>query len=181
MRYRRVKMDGGTYFFTLVTYQRAPLFSSLENCGLLREAFRQVMEKHPFSIDAFVLLPDHLHCIWTLPGGDRNYSMRWRMIKSQFTRECKKQKVLSQSNAARARKQEQTVWQRRFWEHTIRDAHDYRKHVEYIHFNPVKHGHAERPAEWKYSSFHRFVRQGIYPESWGRHPKDYAFEEDILE
>ncbi|ACL06366.1 conserved hypothetical protein [Desulfatibacillum aliphaticivorans] len=180
MRYRRVKMEGGTYFFTVVTYQRAPFFCAPENCRLLREAFRQVMEKHPFSIDAFVLLPDHLHCIWTLPSGDRNYSMRWWMIKSQFTRECN-QDALPQPTAARARKQEQTVWQRRFWEHTIRDAHDYWKHVEYVHFNPVKHGHAERPAEWKYSSFHRFVRQGIYPVSWGRHPKDYAFDDEILE
>ncbi len=166
MRYRRAKVDGGTFFFTLVTHERRALFGVPDNLALLRQALRTVRQRHPFRIDAIVVLPDHLHCIWTLPEGDHDFPKRWRLIKSQFSRGCKpKYKPLP--SRARVRKQEQAIWQRRFWEHQIRDEADFVGHVEYIHYNPVKHGLATSPREWRYSSFHRFVREGLYPAAWG--------------
>jgi putative transposase len=166
MKYRRARAEGGTYFFTVVTHRRRKFLCEPENVALLREAFRYVMEHHPFVIDAIVLLPDHLHSIWTLPEGDADFSTRWRLIKSTFTRACGEayRDVVSSS---RRRKGEQAVWQRRFWEHQIRDKRDLIQHVEYIHYNPVKHGLVEAPRDWGYSSFHRYVRQGIYDQEWG--------------
>ena len=124
------------------------------------------MKKHPFVIDAMVVLPDHLHCIWTLPREDADFPIRWRLIKSFFTRNCGaeyRQKI----SDARQRKKEQAVWQRRYWEHTIKDEHDFMRHVEYIHYNPVKHGLVNAPGDWAYSSFYQYVKQGRYPENWG--------------
>ena len=166
MRYRRAITQGGTYFFTLVTYNRERLFCLPTNVSLLRNAFRYVMGQHPFIIDAFVLLPDHLHCIWTLPPEDCDFSTRWRLIKSYFSRQCD---TLSQEaiSAARQRKKERAIWQRRCWEHLIRDEVDFKNHVEYIHYNPVKHGLVKAPKDWEYSSFHRSVRQGTYDVMWG--------------
>ena len=166
MRYRRTKISGRTYFFTLVTYNRQPFLCNPANVELLRQAFRYTIQRHPVDIDAFVLLPDHIHCIWTLPEDDHNYSMRWRLIKSYFSRYCQDgyHDVVSES---RQSKQERAFWQRRFWEHLIRDDRDYAKHVEYIHYNPVKHGLVTAPKDWKYSSFHRYVRSGLYDEMWG--------------
>jgi putative transposase len=166
MHYRRAKTPGATYFFTLVTYQCQHIFHHPDTVQILRDAFRQVKQRHPFIIDAIVVLPDHLHCIWTLPEGDANFSMRWRLIKSAFSRHCppeyKRERSLS-----RASKNEQAIWQRRFWEHQIRDEASFSQHVEYIHYNPVHHGLVKAPIDWEYSSIHRFINHGIYAADWG--------------
>ena len=166
MRYRRANIEGGTYFFTVVTFGRKKIFSTPENVELLRQGMKHVMKKHPFVIDAMVVLPDHLHCIWTLPPEDADFPVRWRLIKSFFTRNCGaeyRQKI----SDARQRKKEQALWQRRYWEHTIKDEQAFMRHVEYIHYNPVKHGLVNAPGGWAYSSFHQYVKQGRYPENWG--------------
>jgi putative transposase len=165
MKYRRARAGGWTYFFTVVTYRRRRFLCEPENVGHLREAFRYVMARHPFEIDAFVLLPDHLHCIWTLPEGDSDFSTRWRLIKSAFTRACG-EAYRGIVYGSRRQKGEQAVWQRRFWEHQIRDERDLIQHVEYIHYNPVKHGLVKAPVDWEYSSFHRYVRKGVYDREW---------------
>jgi len=166
MRYRRSQTTGGTFFFTVVTYQRQPLFKNANNINLLRAAIRETKVLHPFKIDAFVVLPDHLHCIWTLPLNDKNFSTRWRLIKSYFTRACLPQDKCLPTRA-RQHKGEQSIWQRRFWEHQIRDEQDFIKHVEYIHYNPVKHGYVNAVRDWPYSSFHHHVRAGICTLDWG--------------
>ncbi len=124
------------------------------------------MEHHPFVIDAFVLLPDHLHCMWTLPDDDQDFSKRWRLIKGSFSRRCDS-RFKGVLTASRKHKQEQAIWQRRFWEHVIRDERDFTRHVEYIHYNPVKHGLVKMPREYPYSSFHRYVANGLYELEWG--------------
>jgi putative transposase len=174
MRYRRARVKGGTYFFTVVTNRRIKIFKKPHKVQLLREAFKYIMDRHPFKIDAFVLLPDHLHCIWTLPCGDANYSTRWRLIKSYFSRKFDSVGWVDEGNptprintASRFKKKEKLIWQRRFWEHLIRDDRDFKRHVEYIHFNPVKHGLAASPKDWLNSSFHRYVNEGIYDLEWG--------------
>ena len=166
MKYLRTKISGGTYFFTLVTHNRRRFLCNPDNAGLLRQAFRYTMQRHPIEIDAFVLLPDHLHCIWTLPKDDHDFSMRWRLIKSYFSRNCS-DRYDGITYKSRQSKQERAFWQRRFWEHTIRDDQDFAKHVEYIHYNPVKHGLVAAPKDWEYSSFHRYVQIGLYDEMWG--------------
>lgn len=166
MEYRRAKVEGGTYFFTAVTHKRRKFLCEPENISLLRDAFRYVMQRHPFKIDAIVVLPEHIHCIWTLPNGDCNFSKRWRLIKSYFTRQCAIE-YRSEISTSRQKKQEQGIWQNRFWEHQIRDEKDFSNHVEYIHYNPVKHRLVSAPNEWEYSSFHRYVRDGIYDLQWG--------------
>lgn len=166
MQYRRAQTPGATYFFTVVTYQRQTLFQHPETVALLRQAFWTVKQKHPFTIDAIVVLPDHLHCIWTLPPDDADFSKRWRLIKSEFTRYCP-DSFRQQRSAARQHKGEQAVWQRRFWEHQIRDETDFVRHVDYIHYNPVGHELVKAPKDWAYSSFHRAVRWGLYSEDWG--------------
>jgi putative transposase len=164
MEYRRSRIPGATYFFTVVTYQRQPLFVELDNIELLREVFREVKAASPFEIDAMVVLPDHLHCLWTLPETDANFSERWRCIKAKFSRQCV---APSQQSASRSSKGEKAVWQRRFWEHHIRNEADFINHVEYIHYNPVKHGLVAAPKDWPHSSFHKYVQNGIYKEDWG--------------
>ncbi len=166
MQYRRSRTDGGSYFFTVVTDRRRPFLCDPDNIILLRSVFREVKERHPFTINAIVILPDHLHCLWTLPENDANYSMRWRLIKSAFSRQCRAQ-YRGTTAKSRHNKQEQAVWQRRFWEHEIRSDSDYRQHVEYIHYNPVKHGLTTAPAGWPFSSFHRSVAEGRYEQNWG--------------
>ncbi|ADE15322.1 protein of unknown function DUF1568 [Nitrosococcus halophilus Nc 4] len=160
--YRRYRIKGGCYFFTVALVDREQGVL-IENIGQLRLAFREVMANHPFQIDAIVILPDHLHCIWTLPEGDDRFSMRWRQIKSAFSRQVPKVEARSKS---RIKKRERGLWQRRFWEHGIRDDRDYRQHLDYIHYNPVKHGYVQRVVDWPYSSFHRFVGWGVYPQDW---------------
>ena len=166
MQYRRAQQLGGCYFFTLVTEQRRQLFTSEARVEILRNAFRQVMDKYPFTLDAIVVLPDHLHCIWTLPQDDADFATRWRLVKSWFTRHCD-MVARTPPDAARLRKGEQAIWQHRYWEHLLRDEADYRRHVEYIHYNPVKHGYVDRPLDWPYSSFRRFVERGLFAEDWG--------------
>ncbi|MCF6186805.1 MAG: transposase [Desulfobulbaceae bacterium] len=133
---------------------------------LLRSIFSEIKEQHPFNIDAIVILPDHIHCLWTVPEKDSDYPMRWRLIKSAFTRGCRS-KYKGTPEQSRKRKNEQAVWQRRFWEHTIQCGNDFRRHVEYIHYNPVKHRLAAFPADWPFTSFHRYVKKGLYQPDWG--------------
>jgi putative transposase len=166
MKYRRVRVPGGTYFFTVVTHDRRPFLCETENIDLLRNAFRHVMAAHPFTIDAIAILPDHIHSIWTLPSADSNFSTRWRLVKSYFTRHCQQQ-YHGEISASRFDKQEQAVWQRRFWEHQIKDERDFTHHFDYIHYNPVKHGLVAAPKDWQSSSFHHHVRAGIYNLNWG--------------
>ena len=124
----------------------------------LRRAFRHVMAKMPFEIDAITVLPDHVHCLWSLPANDDDFSKRWMMIKRFFSIN-----MPAVSNARR----EKAVWQPRFWEHLIRDDEDWRKHMDYIHYNPVKHGYVQRPGDWPHSSFRRAVEKGLYEKDWG--------------
>ena len=166
MQYRRAYVPGGCYFFTLVTEQRRKILMGDTTIDVLREAFRQVMVKRPFDINAAVVLPDHLHCIWTLPREDRDFSTRWRLIKTWFTKHYD-DTLREIPDKARIRKAQQAIWQHRYWEHALRDQEDYNRHVEYIHYNPVKHGYVHRPFDWPYSSFRSYVTQGIYSEEWG--------------
>ena len=158
MQYRRAFVPGGTFFFTVVTARRRPIFADEKAVELLRQAFRHVNVKRPFTVDAMVVLPDHLHCLWTLPPEDGDYPIRWRLIKTQVT------KCLV---FACDRRSNRTIWQARYWEHPIRSESDYRQHVEYIHYNPVKHGYVRAPSDWPYSSFMRFVGRGIHSADWG--------------
>ncbi|MDP3483242.1 MAG: transposase [Sulfuricella sp.] len=171
MRYRRSDTPGATYFFTVVTFRRRPLFAVPDNSTLLKSALRYVMARHPFTIDAFVLLPDHLHCLWTLPPGDADFSTRWMLVKSHFSRQCPAA-YKTPPSAARRAKGEQTVWQRRYWEHQIRDEADFAAHCDYIHYNPVKHSLVAKAADWAHSSFARYAERGIYPADWGMAPVD---------
>jgi putative transposase len=166
MRYRRARTKGGTYFFTLVTHNRRKFLSAPENVALLRSVLKNVMARHPFTIDAMVIMPDHLHALWTLPAGDDNYAIRWSLVKSGFTRVCD-ESCKGKLSASRVARKQKAVWQHRFWEHEIRDEDDFERHADYIHYNPVKHGYVKTPAEWEYSSFHRYVRDGIYSADWG--------------
>ncbi len=162
MRYRRNYVAGGTYFFTVNLLERnKPLL--VDYVSELREAVGFVRRRQPFYIDAWVVLPDHLHAVWTLPENDTNYSSRWREIKKRF---AKVLPIAERRSTVRKAKGERGIWQRRFWEHTIRDERDYCKHVDYVHINPLKHGLVERVKDWPYSSFYRAVRQGIYSEDW---------------
>ncbi|MBA1444760.1 MAG: transposase [Chromatiales bacterium] len=156
--YRRAKTIGATYFFTVVTKDRKPWFRSEENIRILREAFRIIIKARPFEIEAAVILPDHLHCIWKLPENDSDYSGRWREIKKRVSRQLD-----TRTNA----RGERPVWQRRFWEHQIRDEQDWRNHMDYIHYNPVKHRLVERVIDWPWSSFHQAVAKGWYERDWG--------------
>lgn len=160
--YHRNRVPGGTYFFTVNLLDRRERLL-VEHIDAFRESMRQVRARHPFHIDAWVVLPDHTHCIWTLPPGDDNYSARWKAIKIAFAKTLPKTEQLS---AIRKRKGERGIWQRRFWEHTIRDERDYAAHVDYVHINPFKHGLVKQVSDWPYSSFHRFVKEGIYAQDW---------------
>jgi putative transposase len=147
--YRRSRIPGATYFFTLVTFERRPLFLQPEARNILHAAREKVGEKHPFSVDAVCLLPEHLHCAWTLPGDDTDYSLRWREIKRLFSHEYLRR--IGEDgirNESRQKRKEAALWQRRFWEHTLRGEQDFNRHVDYIHFNPVKHGLVKRAADW---------------------------------
>jgi putative transposase len=166
--YRRNFVPGGRYFFTVNLADRR-LRLLTEHIDLLRAAFRDTRARHPFLVEAVVVLPDHLHAIWTLPEEDANFASRWRLIKSAFSRGVPRHEQVSKS---RSRKGERGIWQRRYWEHTLRDEDDFARHVDYIHFNPVKHGHVLRVSDWPYSSFRRMVRLGHYPEDWSGASRD---------
>lgn len=166
--YKRANTKGGTYFFTVVTYRRQKILCNETVRHALRNGIRTVQLRYPFTIDAWVLLPDHLHCIWTLPRDDAEFGKRWAMIKRYVTRQCGSQLYRDEwMNASKRKRKESTIWQRRFWEHQIRDERDYELHMNYIHYNPVKHGLVEFVIKWPYSTFHRYVRNGIYPPAWG--------------
>lgn len=166
--YRRATAPGSTYFFTLVTERRQPLLTQPDIRHALRTAIEAVRSTQPFRIDAWVLLPDHLHAIWTLPEGDADFSNRWRMIKRHVTHACGDQyKRADLMTRRRGGKGQGTLWQQRFWEHLIRDDHDFARHFDYLHGNPLKHGLVSRVQDWPWSSFHRWVGKGVYAADWG--------------
>lgn len=160
-QYRRCYQSGGNYFFTLVTHQRHPIFANPEKVEQLKAAINKVKKKYPFSLNAIVVLPDHLHCLWRLPENDKDFSTRWRLIKRYFSMEI---------NTLINHRKEKEVWQRRFWEHIIRDENDWKKHMDYIHYNPVKHGLVKSPTDWQHSSFNYWVEKGLYEKCWGAEP-----------
>lgn len=166
--YRRAR-EGTTFFFTVVTHGRQPILCLDESRTVLEEVIKETRAKMRFGIDAWVLMPDHLHCIWTLPAGDSDYSKRWGLIKAAYTKRIGKALTIKTQaeSASRLKHREQLVWQRRFWEHRIRDEKDFEAHCDYIHYNPVKHGLVRAPGDWVYSTFRRYVGQGIYSEDWG--------------
>ncbi|MDP3816655.1 transposase [Pseudomonas sp.] len=168
MHYRRAWIPGGTHFFTVTLADRSQTLLT-DHIQLLRQSVRDVRLRHPFSILAMVVMPEHLHAIWQLPQGDSAYSTRWMLIKSSFSRALIPTEPISLS---RHLKRERGVWQRRYWEHCIRDSDDLKRHVDYIHFNPVKHAHVERPIDWPYSSIHRYIRQGVLPADWAGEAQD---------
>jgi putative transposase len=160
--YRRNFLPGGSYFFTVnLTERRLTLLT--DHIDRLRHAFRYTRARHPFVVEAIVVLPDHLHAIWTLPENDADFATRWRLIKTEFSRGLP---ALERRSRSRAAKGERGIWQRRYWEHTLRDETDLANHAVYLHFNPVKHGYVVRVNDWPYSSFHRWVRLGRYAENW---------------
>ena len=161
--YRRSRIEGGTYFFTVALAIRSSTLLT-DRIDVLGAAFRYAQVRHPFASEAVVVPPDHLHALWILPPGDEDYSTRWRLIKTEFSRAIP---AGENRTASREAKSERGIWQWRYWEHLIRDEADFARHVDYIHYNPVKHGHAQRVVQWRHSSFHRYVRSGILPVDWG--------------
>ncbi len=165
--YKRNFVAGGTYFFTINSFNKQKFFTSPVFRSALRKATSHTKQKLPFEINAWVLLPDHLHCIWTLPENDHNYSARWSMIKCMVTQQCKYHFLQHHlSNPSRFKRNESTIWQRRFWEHTITNEYDYENHLNYIYWDPVKHGYSGSVNEWPFSTFHRDVKKGLYDEKW---------------
>ena len=165
MRYRRVFISGASYFFTFVTHQRAALFSDPVEIERYRRTVQKVRCERPFTLEAEVILPDHVHTLWTLPERDADYPTRVRLIKAAFTRASVRQWI--NRSESRSAKREQTVWQRRYWEHTIRDERDFQAHLDYIHINPVKHGLVAAARDWPQSTFHEWVERGVYDATWG--------------
>ncbi len=165
--YRRLFRPGECYFFTVVTYERRSWLCLEKARRLLKEAIIKIRKQHEFILEAFVLLPDHLHCLMRLPDGDADFSSRWRLIKDYISKHRDPGWMADSGSASRMVRREVTLWQRRFWEHCIRNDEDWRRHCNYIHYNPVKHGLCTAPRLWPYSSFHRFVREGKYEWDWG--------------
>jgi len=160
--YRRCRVAGGSYFFTVnLEDRRSDLL--LTEISALGVAVRETQATRPFTIEAWVVLPDHLHCLWTLPPGDADFPTRWQMIKARFARRVPHP---AYRRPSLLRKREAGIWQRRYWEHWIRDDRDFAAHVDYIHFNPVKHGLVSHPAAWRHSSFRRATARGLYPPDW---------------
>ena len=163
MRYRRANIPNATYFFTVNLAERKESLLT-ENIDVLRAVMRKVKQNHPFTIEAIVVLPDHLHAIWTLPEGNADFAMRWSLIKAGFSRAIAKTERI---NKSRATKRERGIWQRRYWEHQIRDDADLQNHVDYIHYNPVKHGYVKQACDWRFSSIHAYIRAGKVDVNWG--------------
>jgi putative transposase len=155
--FRRLYQPGGTYFFTVVTANRWPCFDNADNVRLLGDALQCTRSSHPFDSLAIVVMPDHLHCLWKLMPDDADFSLRWQLVKKRFT---------ANLSAASPHTSRRTIWQPRFWEHLIRDAEDFGRHLDYLHYNPVKHGLAATPSAWPYSTFKRYVRTGVYAPDW---------------
>ncbi len=162
--FRRLRVPGGCFFFTVNLLERRGNALLTDRIDLLRDAVRRVRRTRPFAIDAFTVLPDHMHAVWTLPPDDDDFSTRWRLIKTFFARG-----VAATERRSRVRRadRERGIWQRRFWEHAIRDDADYAAHVDYVHFNPVKHGLVAAAADWPYSTFKACAARGAYPKTWG--------------
>jgi putative transposase len=165
--YRRARIDGSVYFFTVALADRSSslLVSEIDR---LRSAYRTVQARYSFETIAICVLPDHVHAIWSLPRGDADFSTRWNLIKGGFSRGLEA-RPRSPSKIA---KREKGIWQRRYWEHAIRDEADFERHIDYTHYNPVKHGYVTRVLDWPHSSFHRYVEQGVLPADWGGDLKD---------
>jgi putative transposase len=162
--YRRAFIPGGTWFFTVNLLARKNNDLLVREIDLLRATVRAVRNRYPFQINAWVVLPEHMHTVWTLPPGDADFSKRWRLIKSGFSRALPKTEYRSN---VRKMAGERGIWQRHFWEHCIRDEQDFESHVDYVHVNPLKHGLVTRVKDWSYSSFHRYVEKGVCPAHWG--------------
>ncbi|AFU99223.1 REP-associated tyrosine transposase [Simiduia agarivorans] len=162
--YRRYWQPGGTYFFTVNANRTTRAINLIHHADLLREVVADVRSRHPFALHAWVLLPDHLHWVASLPEGVSDFSSRWRLIKANFSRALPKLEPLSSRAVKRG---ERGIWQHRYWEHCIRDEQDFAAHVDYVHMNPVKHGLVEHVRDWPHSSFHAWVERGRYPEDWG--------------
>ncbi|GLR11927.1 transposase [Chitinimonas prasina] len=167
MDYRRAWCPGGTYFFTVNLLQRHNNDLLVRHVAALRAAVAHVRASHPFIIHGWVVLPDHLHCVIELPHGDADFSLRWRLIKGHFSKQIPKLEIRSTTRMQRG---ERGIWQRRYWEHLIRDETDYRSHMDYVHINPVKHGLVQSVSDWPYSTFHRLVARGVYPADWAGVP-----------
>ncbi|MFK5894470.1 MAG: transposase [Pseudomonadota bacterium] len=163
MQYRRTDIKGACYFFTINLSDRK-CHLLIDKVDELREVINRVKRKHPFKLDALVIMPEHFHMIITLPDNDKDYSKRIMLIKSGFSRKIPKDEKI---NLSRMRKRERGIWQRRYWEHFIRDEKDYESHVDYIHYNPVKHGYVTKASDWKYSTIHKYIKLGIYDGNWG--------------
>ncbi len=168
--YRRIYVPGATWFFTVNLANRQNNSLLVDHIDLLRNAFRYVKDRKPYDINAMVIMPDHLHCIWTLPTDDSDFSVRWNLLKGHFSRAIPNEEVVSDS---REQRRERGIWQRRFWAHLITDQEDFNNHVDYVHWNPVKHGLVSRVVDWPHSSFHRFVENDVYSENWG-HSGDFG-------
>ena len=162
--YRRYWIEGGCYFFTINLLERHENRLLVQHIELLRDVVKRVRARYPFHIDGWVVLPEHMHCIWTLPKGDDDYALRIRLIKTLFS---KKLPQTERRSEVRQTKGERGIWQRRYWEHTLRDERDYLQHMDYLHFNPVKHGHVDRVKDWPYSTFRYLVHLGVYSSDWG--------------
>jgi putative transposase len=172
--YRRNRVPGGTYFFTVnLLERRSKLLATY--IDVLRAAIKNTQKTKPFHIDAWVVLPDHMHCVWTLPTGDDDFPARWKAIKTAFSKAIHKTEYRS---SVRELNNERGIWQRRYWEHTIRNEKDYAAHVDYCHINPVKHGLVKQVSDWPYSTFHKLVEQGVYPENWSGFSEDDLSYED---
>ena len=161
--YRRAWHPGGTYFFTVNLLQRHNNDLLVRHINILRHAIRSVKTRYPFRIHGWVILPEHMHCMWELPPGDTDFALRWRLIKMAFSKALP---AIEWRSRVRQKRGERGIWQRRYWEHLIRQEQDYRAHMDYIHINPVKHGLVTRVRDWPYSTFHRLVEEGVYPEDW---------------
>jgi putative transposase len=164
MDYRRALHKGGTYFFTVNCLQRKDNDCLVRNISLLREVIAKVKQSHPFKIHAWVVLPEHMHCVMELPEGDADFTKRWMLIKMLFSRGIPKNERRSKTRVGR---RERGIWQRRYWEHLIKSEKDYQAHMDYVHINPVKHGLVKKVKDWPYSTFHKLVEQGVYTQDWG--------------
>jgi putative transposase len=165
--YRRAYVPGGTFFLTFVTFERQRLLAEPYDIARLRRAIAAVKRERPFEIIAAAVMPDHIHFVWTLPPGDADFSSRAGRFKALFTRSLTASRTLEAATTrSRQRHRESNVWQRRFWEHVVRDERDLERHLDYIHYNPVKHGLVSCPHLWPHSSFMRWVRQGAYAANW---------------
>ena len=167
--YRRAWHPGGTYFFTVNLLHRQGNDLLTRHIELFRTVVKSVRQRHPFNIHGWVVLAEHLHCVIELPPGDADFATRWRLIKMGFSKALPRTERLS---AVHIRRGERGIWQRRYWEHLIRDERDYRAHMDYVHINPVKHGLVERVADWPFSTFHRMVAEGICPADWAGDGED---------